>query len=394
MLGADSTFAGHLYGQLSSRSGNLFFSPASIHLALAMAYAGARGDTAAEMQRALGVGPQSHAAFADLLRNWEKLAHPDDPYAGRTADSPQMQKYREAELARRRIVLNVVNRLWAQSGYPFRDEFLVLLRDQYRAPIAQVDFHRDPEAEREQINKWVSAKTEQKITELIARGIITPDTRLMITNAVYFKALWTSQFAREQTREETFFAEGKREVRVPLMRQISTFPLATFGGGQLVELPYAYGELVMDVVLPAERNGLADIERRFASGALRGWLDALKKARVDLTLPRFKMSSAFELETALGALGMRKAFTYREADFSGMDGTRELFISAVLHQAVVDVDEYGTEAAAATSIGVEVATTPPVEAPVIFRADHPFLFLIRDAKSGAILFLGRVVNPQ
>ncbi|OLD47143.1 MAG: hypothetical protein AUI48_05005 [Chloroflexi bacterium 13_1_40CM_2_68_14] len=395
MLGADSTFAAHLYGQLSLRSGNLFCSPAIIRLALAMAYAGARGDTASEMQRVLALGPEGHTAFTKLLRGWEKLAHPDDPcVAERAAADPAMQKYYEDELDRRRIVLRVVNRLWAQSGYRFRDEFLALLRDQYLAPLAEFDFHRDPEAGRAQINKQVSAETEQKITELIARGLITEDTRLVLTNAVYFKAQWREQFRLSATCEEPFFAEGKREVRVPLMRQIGTYQLGTFAGGQLLELPYASGELVMDVVLPAERDGLPEIERQFAGGGLRGWLDVLKTARVDVTLPRFKTSSSFELAEAIGRLGMAKAFRYRDADFSGMDGTRELFISAVAHQALVDVDEHSTEAAAATALGLMLGRAPSAKAPVPFRADHPFLFLIRDTTSAAILFLGRLVNPQ
>jgi serpin B len=406
MPGADSTFAGHLYGQLSSRSGNLVFSPASIQLGLGMAYAGARGETASEMERALALGPQSHATFAELLRSWERLGHPEeDPdrvrigpppelqelYA-RIATRPEMQELYEAELARRRIVLRVVDRLWAQSGYRFLDEFLALIRDQYRAPLAGVDFHRDPEAAREQINAWVSTETGRKITELVPRGLVTGETRLLISNALYFKAQWSSEFEESETREQPFFAEGTREVRVPLMRRVGKYPLAAFATGQFLEMPYASGGLAMDVVLPADRNGLAGIERQFASGALPGWLDALKSSSVDLTLPRFKTSSGFELAQSVGALGMHRAFKYRDADFSGMDGTRELYISALAHQAIVDVDEHGTEAVAATAIRTVVLGRPL--APVLFRADHPFLFLIRDMKSGVILFVGRVVDPD
>lgn len=215
----------------------------------------------------------------------------------------------------------------------------------------------------------------------------------MLTNAVYFKAQWREQFRLSATREEPFFAEGKREVRVPLIRQIGKYQLGTFAGGQLLELPYASGELGMDVVLPAERDGLPEIERRFAAGELRGWLDVLKTARVEVILPRFKASSSFELAEAIDPLGMAKAFKHRDADFSGMDGTRELFISAVAHQALVDVDEHGTEAAAATATGFRLGRAPSAKEPVPFRADHPFLFLIRDTTSAAILFLGRLVNP-
>jgi serine protease inhibitor len=394
MTDGDATFAAHLYDQLRGHAGNLFFSPASIRIALAMAWAGARADTATEMQHALVLPApkEAHAQFAALLRGWDALAHPSDNSAAAARD-PQMQKYYEEQLERRRIVLRVVNRLWAQSGYKLRDDFLALLRDSYRAPAGLLDFHKSPEPSRAAINKWVSVETEKKIPELIARGLITADTRLVLTNAVYFKAHWQEPFEKSATRDEPFFADGGKKVTVPLMHNVHYFSLAAFDGGQMLELPYASGELVMDVVLPAKQDGLGRVEKQFAGGALRGWLAALKPMRVDVTLPRFKTSSSFSLSETLGALGMKKAFSYPGADFSGMDDGHDLFISAVVHQAVVDVDEHGTEAAAATAVMMAAGAAPPTEPPALFRADHPFLFLIRDTKSGVVLFVGRLVAP-
>ncbi len=396
MPDGDATFANRLYGQLATKPGNLFFSPASIRIALAMTYAGARGDTAADMQRALALaaGGEAHTAFATLLASWDKLAHPaNENMAARAAADPEMQRYYEAELERKKIVLHVVNRLWAQRGYKFRDEFLKLLRDDYHAPLAELDFRHDAEAGRVTINKWVSDNTEHKIRELIARGLITDGTRLVLTNAVYFKAHWAEQFEKSATQEQPFFLDGKKQVRAPFMHQMHYFKLASFDGGQLLEMPYGDGDLVMDVVLPTARDGLPKVEKKLDT--VLAMLPSLKSGgRVDVWLPRFKTSSSFSLSDALGAIGMARAFKYPDADFSGMDGGHELYISNVVHQAFVDVDENGTEAAAATAVLMAAGSAPPRDEPTPFRADHPFLFLIRDTRSGAILFLGRLADPS
>lgn len=370
----DGEFAARLYGRLRAHPGNLFFSPASIRLAMAMAFAGARGETATEMQHALALPSAApHALFATQLRDWAALARPTEK--------------------ERKIVLRVVNRLWAQKGEAFRDEFLKLLRDDYAAPLEPLDFRKAPEPSRVAINKWVSDETEHKIKELIARGLITADTRMVLTNAVYFKAQWEQPFQKSATRPDKFFADGARAVEAPLMRQVEHFAIARIDGGQLLELPYASGELVMDVALPDKRDGLGAIEKQFSDGALPRWLAALQHQKVDVTLPRFKTGASFEVGEALGALGIKRAFQFGPADFSGIDGTRDLFISSVVHQAVVDVDENGTEAAAATAVLMKAGAAPMPEKPAVFRVDHPFLFVLRDARSGAILFAGRLVDP-
>jgi serpin B len=361
-----------------------------VRIALAMAAAGARGDTATEMQAvlALPAGDAAHAELGQLLAGWAALASPALP-SHPEADA-QRREWAEAERERNRIILRVVNRLWAQAGYPFRDEFLTLLREGYRAPLGTVDF-ADDEA-RVTINRWVAEATEQKIAELI-QDRLDPLTRLVITNAVYFKAHWMYPFNVDSTTEQPFFVAGGEPVRVPLMRQVGHVMLARLDGAMMAELPYGDGRIVMDVVLPKERDGIGRLEAAYGDGALAQWVAQLAWARVDVMLPRFRLSASFKLAEQLIAMGMPRAFTYRDADFSDIDGTRELFIGEVIHQAFVDVDEHGTEAAAATAV-VMLGGGVARDRPIVFRADHPFLFFIRDTASGVVLFAGRLADPS
>ena len=391
MNDGDAAFAAALHGKLRAQAGNLFYSPASVRVAMAMAAAGARGETATEMQRALALpaGDAANAAIGKQLAAWTALATP--PLPSTPATDPQMQKWQEQELEHKRIVLRVVNRLWAQAGHKFRDEFVKLLKDTYRAPLGTVDFHHD--AARVTINKWVAEATEQKIKELLAQPI-PGDTKLVITNAVYFKAHWTDEFGEGATQKQPFFAAAGKKVEVPLMRRVGYLQLAKLDGAMMAELPYGEGNLVMDVVLPNARDGLAHVEEAYSKGAFAKWAAALSSQRVDVMLPRFRTSSEFELGEKLAAMGMPRAFHYPDADFSGIDGTKELFIGRVIHQAFVDVDEHGTEAAAATAVMMRAGAAPPSAKPIEFRADHPFLFFIRDPQSGAILFTGRLADPS
>ncbi len=391
MSDQDAAFAAALHGKLRTHAGNLFYSPASVRIAMAMAAAGARGATATEMHQALSLpaGDAAHAAIGKQLAAWAALANP--PLPSTPASDPQMQKWQEEELEHKRIVLRVVNRLWAQAGHAFRAEFLKLLRDDYRAPLGSVDFRHD--AARVAINQWVAESTEQKIKELLKSPIPT-DTKLVITNAVYFKAHWTDEFGAAATREQPFFAGGGKQVKVPLMQRTGYVALARLDGAMMAELPYGDGRLAMDVVLPNARDGLARVEDAYAKGAFGAWVAALSSTRVQLSLPRFRTSSSFELAEPLRALGMARAFQLPDADFSGIDGTHELFIGSVVHEAFVDVDEHGTEAAAATAVMMRAGAAMPTDKPVVFRADHPFLFFIRDTQSGALLFAGRLADPS
>jgi serpin B len=395
MADGDAKFAAQLYAQLRAQPGNLFFSPASVRMALAMVSAGARGETAAELGRVLGMSgdKRAHAPFAQQLADWDALQHFFNPRLMMESTTPEMRKQIEAEMVQKKIVLRVVNRLWAQAGHPFKKDFLAILREQYRAPLAELDLKAAPEPARAKINGWVSDQTEHKIKELIAAGLITAATRLVLTNAIYLKAPWAEQFEPSATREEPFFVARDKQVKAPLMRQVEEHQLATFDGGQLLELPYGYGMLVMDIVLPKAKDGLAALEAQYAAGGLEKWLATRKYTRVDVSLPRFRASSSFSLADALRAIGITHAFDFPGADFSGIDGGHELFISSVVHQAFVEVDERGTEAAAATAVVALAGSAPPSEPPVVFKADHPFLFFIRDPKSHAILFAGRLVDP-
>jgi serpin B len=368
-----NAFALDLHARLrAAQEGDLFFSPQSLSTALAMTYAGARGDTAAQMARTLHLSlPQDQvpAAYAALL---QALNVGDD--AG----------YR----------LSVANRLWGQRGEGFLDEFLAITRRFYGAELGQVDFRTDAGAARAEINAWVLRQTADKIRDLIPEGALQPTTRLVLTNAIYFRGDWATQFAKEATTEQPFHVTADRTLGVPLMFAKMRVGLAGHpeAGLTVAELPYRGDDVSMIVLLPDAVDGLAAVESQLAPERLAGWTSALPRQDVLVYLPRFSIESSFGLGATLSAMGMPLAFS-GDADFSGIDGRHDLFISAVVHKARVDVDERGTEAAAATGVVVGLKAVRPVEPPT-FRADHPFLFLIRHNPTGAILFLGRVTEPR
>jgi len=367
----NNAFAFDLYGQLRQQPGNLFFSPESISTAFAMAYSGARGDTASEMASTFHFTlppAQLHPAMGALL-NSLNAAHPG---------------YR----------LHVADALWAEKNFNFSDAFLKQTSTDYGASFNRVDFAHSPDAARQTINQWVEQKTEDKIKDLLPARSVTSATRLVLTNAIYFKGDWATQFDKAQTRDEDFHLAAGQAVRAPSMH-ISE-KLGYFNGGtyQLVSIPYKTGELSMVVLLPNDNAGLPALEQSLTSAKLQQALNQLRGgAKVILTLPRFKMTQRFQLEDTLSAMGMAAAFKGGSADFSGMTGKRDFWISAAIHKAFIDVNEEGTEAAAATGIGMRSMAVARVEPPVVFRADHPFVFLLRDNRSGAILFMGRVTDP-
>jgi len=374
----NNAFAIELYGRLRNQSGNLFFSPESISTALAMTYAGARADTAAEMAKTLHftLPPrQLHAAMGGLLRD-RNAAH--DGYQLKEADA-----------------------LWVQKGYPLLPEFLKLNKDNYEAGLNQVDFKSATEASRQTINLWVEQRTKNKIRELLTPGILSPDTRLVLTNAIYFKGAWEQQFKKEDTKDEDFHLFAAQPIKTPLMHMTKGFNYFDGGSFQALEIPYKNMELSMIILLPSAREGLSAFEQSLSPANMQQTLDQLRPAgNVIVTMPKFKIEAKFELGDTLMATGMKKAFDVKMADFTGMasrqtmQGDGNLYISAVIHKAYVDVSEEGTEAAAATAVGVMAAGVHRPEPPIIFRADHPFMFLIRDNRSGSILFIGRVANPS
>lgn len=367
----NNAFAADLYGQLRKQNGNLFFSPESIGAAFAMAYAGARGTTATEMAAVLHFtlpSEQLHPAMGALL---DRLNAAHTGYQ-----------------------LGVADALWAEKDFTFLDAFLNLTATDYGAGFQRVDFKTAPEAARATIDKWVARKTEDKITQLIGPGVLTPSTRLVLTNAIYFKGAWQTPFNKQATKVEDFQLSATTSVKAPLMHLTGRFNYFDGGTFQAVELPYKSGDLSMIVLLPGDAGGLGALEQSMTSVGLKQWLSKLDAgSKVILTLPSFKMNQQFQLAGTLGVMGMEQAFHANTADFSGITGARNLWISAAIHKAFVDVNEEGTEAAAATGIvmlGMAMRKEPP---PVEFRADHPFVFLIRDNRTGSILFMGRVEDP-
>jgi serpin B len=378
----NNAFGLDLYGHLREHPGNLFFSPESISTAFAMAYAGARGQTAAEMQHVFHFDlppDRLQPAMAALLK---KLNAPHSAYELRVADA-----------------------LWAEQQAHFLPAYVNAMETGYGADFHRVDFVHAPEAVRGTINQWVAHETNNRIQNLIGPGVLTPRTSLVLTNAIYFKGTWLHPFDKSATREDgEFHLSGGQTVRAPLMsRSGGGYRYYDGGAFQELELPYESGrqsgnpgdELAMVVLLPKQAGGLAALEQQFTADSAREWIAKLEPVqKVILTLPRFTMTQQFELSDTLRAMGMPQAFT-RAADFSGMTGKPDFSISAAIHKAFVDVNEQGTEAAAATStIMTAAAMRMPVTPPIVFRADHPFLFLIRDTGTGEILFLGRVEDPK
>jgi serpin B len=289
--------------------------------------------------------------------------------------------------------LNVANSLWGQDGFAFEQPFLDVLARNYAAGMRLVDYQKDAEAARREINDWVSGSTEQRIKDIIPPGALDALTRLVLANAVYFKAAWQEPFDKHLTQPDMFHRLDGGSVPVDMMSQSTRLDAMQGDGYRAVEMPYAGGQLSMLVLLPDEGR-FSDVETRVGAELLSETVAALQPMEVDLTLPKFKMEWSSELSKGLGALGMTDAFVPSRADFSGIDGARDLYISLILHKAFVSVDEKGTEAAAATVVVVEASSMPvnPVE-PMQFKVDRPFLFLIRDNPTGTILFVGRVMNP-
>jgi serine protease inhibitor len=368
----NNQFAFDLYARLAKQDGNIIFSPYSISTALAMTYAGARGDTAEEMAKTLHFpfeDDRLHTAFADLS---EQIMRPGKRRAGQ---------------------LLVANSLWAQRGYPFRNEFLRLTHDDYYAELKEVDFRGDAERARQAINGWVEQQTQKMIQVLLKPGAVDKKSRLVLVNAIYFRSLWARPFVASFTKEAAFHTAAGGSVEVPLM---------ACGGDdvlyfeddqvQIVELPYQGKRLSMVIILPRAADGLAPVEADLTAGRVRNWLTKLTPSRVIVNLPKFSTTCDFQLGKELSAMGMPLAFS-NEADFSGMSGEGRLQISQVAHQARVEVTEEGTKAAAATAVTIQFNSDKPYAPPKTFRADHPFVFIIRDLDTNSALFVGRVARP-
>lgn len=369
----NNTFALDLYKALKGSEGNLFYSPYSISSALAMTYAGARGETEKQMSDTL------HFTLSQ-----ERL-HP----AFNSVSLALASRGQETEVQDKQgFILKNTNALWGEKGYKFLPSFLDILAENYGAGLKTLDFLHATEESRLTINNWVSEQTEKRIQDLLPQGSIMPQTRLVLTNAVYFKANWFYQFDENNTSDGQFNLLSDSKITVPMMKQTEHFNYTDGIGYQAVELPYRGQKLSMIILLP-NQGRFAAFEDSLKYSQLQKIIGNLQSKRVALTMPKFNFTSDFKLGQTLAAMGMPIAFS-GDADFSGMTGEEELWISDVIHKAFVAVDENGTEAAAATAV-MMVGAAPG--GPVEFTMDRPFIFLIRDMETNTILFIGRALNP-
>jgi serpin B len=376
---ANNQFALALYSRLVNEPGqagnNLFFSPWSISTVMALTSEGARGDTASEIQ----------AVFH----------FPGDDAARRSGFSEIISNLNRGESG---YTLRTVNALWVERTFPILPQYTSTARNSYSAAVTNLDFIQSPEESRRTINTWVARQTADKIQDLLPAGSIHPGTQLVITNAIYFKGTWEKQFSPEKTVEEEFRVSPSQTIRVPLMRRTdeeAKYWYAETGTIQALRMPYTHrdgNELSMLVILPRD-DGLEAVEEGLSAEYLSELRKALAYKRVLVYFPKFTLETTYSLPRTLSDMGMPTAFT-PAADFSGMDGTGGLWIDDVIHKAFVDVNEEGTEAAAATAATMTMAYPGPFEPVPVFRADHPFIFLIQEENTGNILFMGRVCNPR
>ena len=380
---AQNAFAADLFAQVRQKEGNLFFSPYSIATAMSMTYLGAKGDTAAELAKGLHLN-DLRPAKRDESASLPQTVMDDTAALHALLNTPDPEG----------MQLRVANALWGKANYPFNPDFIKQIKGSFDGNLTGVDFSKEEPA-RKLINDWVAEQTKDKIKDLIAKGVLTPDTRLVLTNAIYFKAAWEEQFKKEATKKEPFHLADGKDADAEMMKQNRFYALAELDGFKMLALPYKGHKASMLVLLPDKVDGLADVEKSLTAAKLAEWVGKLQHKRVNLSLPKFKSTSSFELSKELGALGIRKAFQAGGADFTGIANVPDepLYIALVIHKAFVEVNEEGTEAAAATAVVMKAGSAMRPEEPVKFTADHPFLYIIRDDRTGDILFLGRLADP-
>ena len=369
----NNKFAFKLYNELKSdKEKNLFYSPFSISTALAMTYAGARDSTALQMRQTMNFpkGEKFHTGFKNLMEG----------LAGGAGS---------------RIKLNIANGLWAQQDFRFLDSYIELVKANYNAEIRNVDFNDAGAREiaQKEINGWVEKQTNDKIKDLLTPADLGSLTRLVLVNAIYFYGEWASPFKKAETTPMDFFPLDEREIRVPFMNQHGRFNYYEDKDIKALELPYRDNKASMIIFLPNSKAGITKFEKSFDYKYYMDVVGSFQAGYVNISLPKFQASYRIYLSNTLSKMGMPLAFSSGGADFSGMTGKRDLFISKVIHQAFVSVDELGTEAAAATAVIMALTAMPPSPDAKFFIADHPFIFLIKDNTTGSILFIGKIMNP-
>ena len=372
VVAANNDFAMDLYSQIRgiSPGENIFFSPFSVSSALAMVYAGANGNTETEMGEAMNLDGINgvDGAFRDLFETF------NDPTNNYT--------------------LSVANAFFGRDEYPFLDAYLNLVTQYYSALVETLDFEGSPETSRLYINDWVADNTNQKIMNLLGPRSIHERTAAVLVNTIYFKGLWKTPFDADDTTERTFITSPTKRVRTNMMNlKAARFNYAEVNSlsCKIIELPYGGDEVSMYVLLPNADDGLTALESQLTSTGLDNVISSMTSTKVDVSIPKFQMTLKVGLKGILQSLGMHDLFVPTVADLSGMDGTRKLVVSSVVHKAYIDVNEEGTEAAAATGIVVAITSVQPD--PKTFKADHPFLFFIRDKVTGSILFSGSITEP-
>ena len=390
LAAGNNEFTFDLLTELSKQPGNIFFSPFSISSALSMTTIGATGPTKEQLLNVFhwqnisdlpGAMQELNESLAGAVTENQPQGDPDQ------SDSQPGEGQNKSTLK-----FSAANSLWIQIGYDLLPSFTGAIKEHFDAELQRVNFKTAAEDARGKINRWVEAKTNDKIKNLLQPGTLQPDTRLVLVNAVYFLATWQEQFKKVLSKPGNFNLGGGKTKSVTFMNQTHDFAYAETSALQLVELPYTGGRLAMTIALP---KATADAATSQLTGKdIFAAIEAAEHKSVQLELPKFKMESSFSLQDALKKLGVRDAFAAGVADFSPMNGNREFFIGNVIHKAFIDVDENGTEAAAATAVVMRAGAAFMPQTPVIFRADRPFLFLIRDVKDQTILFAGRVSDPS
>ena len=371
IMPAMNAFTTASYKQLTQGDANLILSPFNIATALSMALTGARGQTAQEIQSVLHVHYDStyDAALGTLLADLTK--------AGNAGGNE----------------LRTANGLWVQKGFAIQPAFENTLTNNYHAPLTPLDFIANPEAARSEINRWTEEHTKEKIKNLLPAGTLDAQVRLVLTSAIYFYGKWQDPFVTSRTKPAPFTLPTGVTTQADFMNQASHFGYTETPSAQILEMRYAGTGIAFDVLLPRTLSGLPGLEKSLTLENLSGWLGKLTTRKVYVSVPKFRAESAFSLREVLSTMGMPTAFTDK-ADFSGIDPKRGVAISAVVHKAFVDVSEQGTEAAAATGITMRTTAMLMPEQALVFRADHPFIFLIRDTRTEVVLFIGRLMTPR
>lgn len=369
---SNNEFMMKMYKELTSdkKNNNIFFSPFSISSALAMTFAGSDGNTEVQMANALEFSSNTDIFHEDF----------------------SIVTNRINEIGKKgKVKLSIANSLWMQKGYTFLDEFTKIGKEYYNAEIENLNF-AESEKSRNIINQWVEDKTNEKIKNLIPKGILDALTRLVLTNAVYFKGEWKEQFKKKSTKEKLFHTFKGEDVSVKMMYHKARYGYYENEKFQFLEMPYKGDDVSMFVLLPKDKKGLSGIEKALDMELINTAIKEIVKKDVKVHFPKFKLGLSYELSKLMKSLGMNDAFS-KKADFSKMTGTKELYISAIIHKTFIEVDEAGTEAAAATAVVMRMKSARPQPSPE-FIADHPFFYFIRENSTGAILFTGRMNDPM